>query len=109
MNIKHLKKLDRASMFIGCSNAEMNADDPAKTRAEILSALNHFNIKGATITEGAGVWCGAIESSIQLSIINNFVDGESFNALIESLYSYLLEQLKQEEITIVIDSILCNL
>lgn len=96
-------------MFIGCSSAEMNADDPAKTRAAILEALQHFNIKGASLTTGAGVWCGALESSINLQIINNFIDGDSFNALIESLYVYLLDQLKQEEITVIIDSILCNL
>lgn len=107
--LNNLKKLDRASLIIGCSSAAMSGDDPEKTRIEILKALQHFNIKGATIQNGGGVWCGAVESSIQLSIINNFIDGAAFNALIESLYVYLLDQLKQEEITVIIDSILCNL
>lgn len=109
MNIKQLKKLDRASLIIGCASASMSGDDPETTRTEILKALQHFNIKGATIQNGGGVWMGSVESSIQLSIINNFMDGNSFNTLIESLYSYLLDQLKQEEITVIIDSILCNL
>lgn len=109
MNIKQLKKLDRASLIIGCSDHEMNQDSPEKTRVAILEALHHFNIEGASLTTGAGVWRGDVESSINLQIINNFVDGESFNTLIESLYAYLLNELKQEEITIVIDSILCNL
>ena len=34
------------------------------------------------------------------------MDGASFNTLIETLYAYLLDQLKQEEITVIIDSIL---
>lgn len=105
----NVKTLDRASLLIGCSSADMASDQSEQTTAAVLDALRKFEIDGANLSQSMGIWKGSLEKSVNLTIINNFTDASEFKARISALYLYLKEALQQEEITVVIDSVLCNL